>query len=163
MSVVETCGHPFGPAAKEMLVTSNRRPAVNSLPFSHAHEIAHPLEEREEVVVAAGELNLDRLGGERVRRTGQVVGRRGRARGLDLVEADARVLGEAGSAARITSGVSSWVGIAFARLKTLAERTAGRACVERRRAIAVDLLLHGGRLLLQVARPVERFGEIRAK
>ncbi len=63
---------------------------------------------------------------------------------------------------RITSGVSSWLGIAFARLKTLAERTAGSAfmnAVERFWSICACT---AAVCFFSVA-AVERFGEIRAK
>ena len=85
VTVAETCGHPAAPSARATLLTSNRRPAVKSLPL-HAHEVAHALQEGEQVVVAAGELGLDRLRGEGIHRGGRR--RRARALGRDLVEPD---------------------------------------------------------------------------
>jgi hypothetical protein len=114
-------------------------------------EVPQALEEREEVVEAAGEHDLDRFGCERVRRAGRGDGR-GRVRTVrsDLVEGDAGVNREL------------IVGMALLRLKTLAARTAGRACLN-----AVDwfwsICFCTAAVCCFSLVAVERFGEITAK
>ena len=134
---------------------------MKSLPFSHPDEVAQPLQEGEEVVEAAGELDLDRLGRERIRRC--------RAPSVELPLAPgwiwSKQIPESCASAlswRMTSGVWSWVGIAIARRKTDAERTAGSACVKAVERLLAICACTAAVCFFRLA-AVERFGAITAK